>query len=210
MPRDPERQRRHAAMLNQASPHTDGLARAPFSDKVDGWLTRWDEDPSGPAGLVLIDADGDRRILDEHLPVWMLPAILLALGLVLGLFVVDGLVGRVLLMGCFAPVGFFFYAHQMRIQRHLLVDASRRAVIVFRGRRALVEIPFEDIDEIFVEVKADPGYSDQLRAVASIGATSLPLTRWTIDISANMAANAVAEVAGARRDNEPRRLKPHT
>lgn len=209
MPKDPERQRRHAAMLTQATPRIGWLSRAPLSDKLDGWLTRWDEDPSQPVGLVLIDADGTRRVLDEHVPAWMLPAIFLALGLVFGLLVVDGIVARVLVVGSLAAIGAYFYAHQTRIQRHLLVDACRRSVIVLRGGRALVELPFEDIDEIFVEVKADPGYSDQLRAVASVGPASLPLTRWTIDMVANMAADAVAKVTEAPRDREPRRLRPH-
>jgi len=206
MPKDPERQRRHAAMLTQAPPRVDSS----LSDKLDAWLTRWDEAPSEPVGLVLLDADGDHRVLDEGVPVWMLPAIFIALGLFFGLFAADGLVVRLLLIGLLAAVGAYFYAHQTRAQRHLRVDASRRAVIVLRGRRTLVEIPFEDLDEIFVEVRADPRYSDQLRAVASIGPASLPLTRWTNDTSANMAADAVAEATRAPRDNAPRRLKPHT
>jgi hypothetical protein len=208
--KDPERQRRHAAMLTQTVPHVGWLARAPFADKLDSWLVRWDADPSAPMGLALIETDGTRRVLDEHMPVWMMPATLLAIGLVTGLLAFDGLVARVGFIGFFAVGGAFFCAHQLRIERNLLLDASHRRVIVSRGRRVLVEIPFEDIDVVFVEVKADPRYSDLLRAVASVGAASLPLTRWTSDVGANMAADAVAKATNAPRDRAPRRLKPET
>jgi hypothetical protein len=208
MPKDPERQRRHAVMLTQTTAHVGWRSQAPFSDKLEGWLARWDADPNVPGGLVLIDADGTRRVLDEHLPVWMGPATFLAIGLGISLFFADGLVARVLIVGCFALVSAYFYANQTRLQRHLLLDARRRSVLVLRGRRVVGEIPFEDIDVVFVEVKADPGYSDQLRAVASVGSASLPLTRWTIDMIANTAADAVAKATRAPRDPAPRRLKP--
>jgi hypothetical protein len=194
MTKDPERQRRHAAMLTQTTAHVGWLSRVPFSDKLDGWLARWNTDPNGVGGLVLIDADGTRRVLDEHLPVWMLPATFL--------------VARVLIIGSFALLGAYFYAQQTRLERHLRLDASRRSVLVLRGRRVMMEIPFEDIDVVFVEVKSDPGYSDQLRAVASVGSASLPLTKWTIDMIANTAADAVAKATRAPRDPGPRRLKP--
>lgn len=211
MAKDPERQRRHAAMLMQAPPQVGWLARAPFSDKLDAWLARWYDEPNDTMGMVLIEADGTRRVLDEDVPVWAVPATLLAIGLAIALvlvFLADGLVVGVVVMVFLAMASAYCYAQQIRTQRHLVLDASRRWVTIFRGRRVQLELPFEDIDVVFVEVKADPGYSDQLRAVASVGSASLPLTKWTMDLSANMAADAVAKATHAPRDREPRRVKP--
>jgi hypothetical protein len=205
MPKDPERQRHLAARLQASEVRVGWLSDAPLSDKLDSWLGQLFGQPSQPWGLVLIDADGTRRVIDPPVPLWVLPSVLLALGAGLGLATGD-LVSAAL----FASGAVFSYVQQARAERHLLFDATRRLAIVHRGRRVLVEIPFDDIDAIFVEVKADPSYGDKLRALASIGAASLPLTMWTTDDDATAAADAVARITGAVRHRKPRRLTPET
>lgn len=208
MGKDHERQRRIAHELEQAEARLGWLSNAPLADKLDSRLARVFARPDQPWGLVLIEADGTRRAVDPPVPLWVLPLVLVAMGLAFALFA-DDVVERWLMLGVCMLLAGFTYVQQVRGERHLRFDATRRVAEVHRGRRVLVEIPFEDIDAIFVEVRADPGYGDTLRALASIGPATLPLTIWTTD-DAIATADAVAKLMGIVREPELRRRVPET
>lgn len=208
MGKDLERQRRLATQLWASEARVGWLSRAPLADKLDGWLGRLFSSPDDPWGLVLVEADGTRRTLDPRVPIWVLPLLLVAIGLALA-WGADDAVERWFLLGLCALLAALCYVQQARAERHLRLDAIRRVVVVHRGHRVVVEIPFEDIDEIFVEVKANPGYDDRLRALASIGPATVPLTMWT-DEDAIGIADAVAKLVGLEREPELRRRVPES
>jgi hypothetical protein len=208
MGKDLERQRRIAHELKEAEARLGWLSDAPLPDKLDRWLARIFAAADQPWGLVLIEADGTRRAVDPPVPIWVLPLAIAAIGLAFAVFA-DDAVERWLLLGVCTLLAGFYYVQQARGERHLLFDATRRVAMVHRGRRVLMEIAFEDIDAIFVEVRADPGYGDTLRALASIGPATLPLTMWTTD-DAIVAADAVAKLMGIVREPELRRRVPET
>lgn len=208
MGKDLERQRRVADELKESEARLGWLSDAPLADKLDSRLARVFAPPDRPWGLVLIEADGTRRAIDPPVPLWVLPLVLVAIGLAFAVFA-DDVVERWLMLGICTLLAGFCYVQQARGERHLLFDATRRVAMVHRGRRVLMEIAFEDIDAIFVEVRADPGYGDTLRALASIGPATLPLTMWTTE-DAIAAADAVAKLMGIAREPELRRLVPDT
>jgi hypothetical protein len=208
MGKDLERQRQIAHELKEAEARLGWLSDAPLPDKLDRWLARIFAAADQPWGLVLIEADGTRRAVDPPVPIWVLPLAIAAIGLAFAVFA-DDAVERWLLLGVCTLLAGFYYVQQARGERHLRFDATRRVAMVHRGRRVLMEIAFEDIDAIFVEVRADPGYGDTLRALASIGPATLPLTMWTTD-DAIVAADAVATLMGIVREPELRRRVPET
>lgn len=207
MPKDLERQRRLAGRLKESEERVGWLSDATLADKLDSWLGRRFGPANQPWALALIEADGTRRAIDPRVPLWALPLVFVTLGAGLALFSEGS--GRWIVLGTCTLVAVGYYVQQTRAERHLLFDATRRVAIVHRGNRVLVEIPFEDIDAIFVEVRADPGYGDTLRAIASIGPVTVPLTMWTTD-DAIAAADAVAKLTGIVREPELRRRVPET
>jgi hypothetical protein len=210
MPKDPERQHRLAGRLKESEARVGWLSDATLSDKLDGWLGRLLYPSNHPWGLVLIHADGTRLVLERRLPSWVLPAIILALGAGLLLFDYGDPGFRIMLGAIFSSFAGIYYVKQARTERYLLFDAMRRSAIVHRGHRVLVEIPFDDIDEILLEVRADASYGDDMRALASIGSASLPLTMWTTEDTATATAVAVAELVGLARKRKLRRLMPES
>lgn len=201
MPKDPERQHRLARALQ----HSDTPAG------LDGLLGRLFYPSSHPWELVLIHADGTRHVIDPNTPIWVLPSFILALGAALTLLSDDPLAARILFVAIFfVPFAALAYVKQAWTERLLRFDAQRRSAIVLRGRRVVVEIPFDDIDEIFVQVRADASYGDSMRAVASIGSASLPLTMWTTEDPAVATAKAVGELMGLPGEPKQRRLMPET
>jgi hypothetical protein len=208
MPKDPERQHRLARQLKESEAPVGWRSGATLSDRLDGLLGRLFYRSNQPWALVLIHADGTRRVLERQLPRWVLPSIILALGAGILLFDGGARGARIMLGAIVSSFAGIAYLKQARTERTLRLDAMRRAAIVHRGHRVRVEIPFDDIDEIVVEVRADASYGDDMRAVASIGSASLPLTMWTTEDVATATAVAVSELVGLGREPKRRRRMP--
>jgi len=210
MPKDPERQRLLASRLRQSEARLGLLADAPASEKLDSWLGHlFSDHPRWPWELALVQADGTRRVIDPRVPIWVLPAITLAIGA--GFALTDEERGRGIIIGTLcALMAVAYWLKQARAERHLLFDGPRRLAVVYRGHRVLVEIPFDDIDAIFVEVEANPGYADRHRVLASIGPVSLLLTRSLDEVDALATADAIAELVGIPREPKLRRKVPAT
>lgn len=201
MPKDPERQHRLATTLKESE----------IRPGLDGLLGRLFYPSNQPWELVLIHADGTRHVIDPRTPIWILPTIILAIGAALTLLGDGPLAPRIIFVAIFfLPFAALAYLKQAWTERFLRFDARRRSAIVHRGRRVVVEIPFDDIDEIFVEVRADASYGDDMRVVASIGSASLPLTMWTTEGPASATAKAVGELIGLAHEPKQRRLMPET
>mgnify|MGYP000715222414 CR=1 FL=1 len=210
MPADPNRQRLLASRLQLSEARVGLFSDASAVDKLDSWLGRTLYDhPSRPWELALVQADGTRRVLEPRVPIWVMPVLILALGAGLVLFD-DDLGLRITLGTVCTLLAVVYYVKQARVERHLLFDATRRLAIIYRGHRVLVEIPFEDIDAIYVEVEANPGYADRYRAFASIGPVSLPLTFSTTDTDVLAAADTVGNLVGITREPALRRRVPET
>lgn len=212
MPKDPERQRHFAEVLKRSEQRVGWLSEATAADKLDSFLAHvFFDRPGKPWEMALIEADGTRRMIDSRLPIWAMPLFILALGAGAALLATEDLVTASLVMMAFGVVAGVHYLKDARTERHLLFDATRGLLVVHRGHRVLVEIPFDDIDSIFVETSASPGYVDKQRVIASIGSMLLPLTMMKPDEEgANATADAVAMLTGIVREREMRRLKPDT
>lgn len=111
-----------------------------------------------------------------------MPLFILALGAGVVLFATEDLVSASVVMLAFAVLAGVHYVKDARTERYLVLDATRRLLVVHRGHRMLVEIRFDDIDAIFVETSDD----------------------------ANATADAVAKLTGIVREREMRRRKPET
>lgn len=165
--------------------------------------------PEVPESVVLIHRDGSQRALEERLPRWIMPSIFIALGIGLAIFAGDGLVERAsFAVVCFAVAGGYDLRAQRR-ERHLVFDGTDQMLRVFRGRKSSVEVPFSDIDRIYVQVVAEEGYADRFSTLAEIGAARLRLTGIVATRDdALETAKAVAEFTGAEREPEVRRVIP--
>jgi hypothetical protein len=211
MLKEPERQRHIAEVLERSKQRIGWFSDATAVAKLDSFLAHLFFDrPGQPWGLALIEADGTRRIIDRRLSVWAAPLFILVFGAALSLPAKDlattGL--SVLVFGVLAGVQ---YIKDLRTERHLLFDATRGLLVVHLGHRVLVEIPFDDIDSIFVATRADPSYIDRYFVAVSIGSVSLPLTWGKFqEDGANAAADALATLTGVVREREVRRVKPDT
>lgn len=200
-----ERKAAHAERLRVAEARADWTSGASLGESLRRWLAHFQASPSVPESLALISADGTRRVLDPALPVWILPAICVLFGI--GWFaLVDGspmdrAFGPVVAV-VLAPL---LYLRARLGERHLTFDAHRGLLVVEQGGRAVAEIPFADIDCIYVEVTANPGYSDTHRAFAQIGVATVMLTGgMTTAAGVTEIASAVAACAGVTLDSRRR------
>lgn len=204
-----ERRAAHADRLRAAEARAEWGSGASLGENLRRWSAHFYASPSVPESLVLIAADGTRRVLDRAVPAWILPAICVLFGIGWFAFVdgspLDRAFGPVVGLA-FAPL---FFLRARLAERHLVVDAPRGLLVVEQGGRVVVEIPFADIERIYVEVTANPGYADNHRAFAQVGAARVMLTGViTTATDAAETASAVAACAGVALDPEPRRRIP--
>lgn len=215
MPSELERKQIITERLRAANTRVAWSSDAPLADKLLGWLTHFLATPHVPESLAFIDADGTRRVHDPALPAWVMPALCLAVGAGAVAYV-EGSRGERAVIASFAvALALLTYLRATLTERHLVVDASRGLFVVRQGRRVIVEIPFRDLDLVYVEVIANPGYSDIHRAFVQIAAalpsraTPILLTGPITDAAAAMAtARAVAERTGVALAPELQRRTP--
>lgn len=166
--------------------------------RAHGWLARTLGDPTMPESVVFIDADGRRRVHEAGTPAWALPATFGGLGLAMAIFAAHDTAGRIAWLVLGAVMAALYHRVAAVGLRHLVLDGVRRRLVILQGRTVALELPFEAIDLVYADVKANPGYSDIHRAVARIGGTELRLTGVvTTADDAQRTARAVAELTGA-------------
>ena len=95
------------------------------------------------------------------------------------------------------------------MDRHLLFHASHQLLRVTQGRKTIAEVPFSDLDRVYVQVVARPSYSDVYKAYVDIGPVALRLTGMVASREdAIETAEAIAAMTGAELEAEPRRRMP--
>lgn len=197
----PDRKTQLARRIEHAERRVDWSSGDSVSDKLLCWLGWMLGNPSVPESVVLIERDGTRRVLEERLPRWSMPAIFVALGVGLAVFVDGGLATKLLVAGLCLVMAILYDVSARLTERHLVFGASQRILRVVRGRTTLAEVPFEDIDRVYVQVIARESYSDIHSAHLVLGPLDLRLTGLICSSDdAKQTAAAVAAMTGAPLD----------
>lgn len=167
--RDLERQTRAATVLLDAEEPADDVDFEDFLDPLWRYLLHRSSDVTT---VVVRRRDGSQEILGKPRRDWVAPGLLAALSAA-ALIAVDHMLVQTLAIVAAAVAAVVFGRQIWRNERAITLDEKARVMRVTQGRAPLVEIAFDDIDTIHVELTTIAWQGRRLRAIITVGKAAL-------------------------------------
>lgn len=172
-----------------------------------GVIERISSAPAVPESLVMIGEQGERHVHLAPASIWYLPVVLTTLVLAMAVTTESTLTAAVA-FGIGGLLALTLHAYRTAASRQLVFDGQRRILFVIRGNETVLEIPFDAVDGIDIEVTpSNPLHEyphDGHLAVAVVGPAVLPLHGTTNAYDARDTARRVAALTGATLEPDRR------